>query len=1317
MEVIKMRRNIEKFVGIFLVVMALLFLFQGAYARGWRCWRWNSKYWCERYGCYWWNNDCHTYPPSCTQPNNQDDCERYGYYWYNGSCHCDPLQCEDITDQTTCQATSGCYWYNNACWGTAPDCEDLNNKADCDNFGCYWWNSACHDQKPSCEAINNVDDCNAYNCYWYDGSCHSGAPPQPGSQAEMPCVVPPFLSETVPPNVLIIMDNSGSMNWPAYVDLNSSNPIVYDYGSYDSDTRYYGYADPDSFYQYGTNRFEITHSWSGTADPAHKRFSGNFLNWLMSRRIDIERQVLVGGKCASRQGTGRKTLIWEDPVQSRYYYKYWWCDDGCRWKFKNHYDQYLYAYRRSSCSSGGYSYKWKVKKQVAGPEEVKGIVQDVYDRVRFGIMHFNSSEGGYVAHWIGGPMSDLVTDIENIGCNTWTPLSETFYEATRYFQAKRGYFTSANYAAHDPIQAWCVSNYVIYLTDGEPTQDRSTPSPYRDWDHTDCDPIPCGANPNDYPWDEGGSDYLNDVALWAHTVDLRDDFQDEQTITLYPVYCFGHSPDAKGVLRRAAKNGAFIDENGNNFPDLQSEWDGDNDGLPDGYYEAENGWQLENALIDIFMNIMQQTSSAAAVSVVSTSDKGEGNVFQAYFSPRRHLAGVDLSWVGELHALWIDPKGNLREDTDQDGKLDLTEDRILHIYFSKSDNATVVERWEDTDGDCEEDVKDDVVTVPEVNSVWRAGDYLWNVNPNDRNIKVIVPAPSGGSLEMIDFKSDPTHRDRVKDYFDFSYTNAGAESLINYIRGVDYPEDANNWRLRTADGKVWKLGDIVNSSPTFVGPPADRYDLVYGDISYRAYYQKYKDRKNVVYVGANDGMLHVFNAGRYIETGNPTMRGYLDDMGMPLGKEIEAIIPYNLVPHLKWLADPQYCHVYYVDLKPKAFDARIFPDDDKHPNGWGTVLVCGMRFGGTEYNIPDIDNFKSAYFALDITDPEDIEFMWEINWDDLAFTTSYPGVVKCGDKWFVLAGSGPTSVGGSSSQYSKLYIIDVSDTSYYRALTGSDDGHFADPTPVDVDLDGNVDVIYIGESYWFGSSWRGKIYKIITHESDNLDDWDIYTFLDVPGPVTAGGAITMDDQGRVWVYFGSGRYYSDIDETDYSTQYFFGVVDTNWDGYSYIDFDDLTDITDLSVQQTDSGTYVYNYGTEPVSYDSLLLDLLSGVGWKMTLENGERVINRPILLGGVIFFATYIPNEELCSFGGSSRLYGLDYRTGVPGETSILGMDEDGWLLEFVEIGEGVPSAPAAHVGITDEAMIAVQLSTGAIAQETASIHSPKSKAIFWRGK
>ena len=66
----------------------------------------------------------------------------------------------------------------------------------------------------------------------------------------------------------------------------------------------------------------------------------------------------------------------------------------------------------------------------------------------------------------------------------------------------------------------------------------------------------------------------------------------------------------------------------------------------------------------------------------------------------------------------------------------------------------------------------------------------------------------------------------------------------------------------------------------------------------------------------------------------------------PLGAEIWAYVPMNLLPHLKWLTDPNYTHVYYVDGKPKVFDAKIFTADSDHPGGWGTVLVVGMRFGG-----------------------------------------------------------------------------------------------------------------------------------------------------------------------------------------------------------------------------------------------------------------------------------------------------------------------------------------------------------------------------------
>ena len=106
-----------------------------------------------------------------------------------------------------------------------------------------------------------------------------------------------------------------------------------------------------------------------------------------------------------------------------------------------------------------------------------------------------------------------------------------------------------------------------------------------------------------------------------------------------------------------------------------------------------------------------------------------------------------------------------------------------------------------------------------------------------------------------------------------------------------------------------------------------------------------------------------------------------------LGAELWAYIPYNLHPHLGCLVNKDYVHKYYVDLKPRVFDVQIFQEendvnkidktDDKciHPNGWGTILVGGLRFGGSPNLVNSIDgtetyNFISSYFILDITNPE-----------------------------------------------------------------------------------------------------------------------------------------------------------------------------------------------------------------------------------------------------------------------------------------------------------------------------------------------------------
>jgi len=132
----------------------------------------------------------------------------------------------------------------------------------------------------------------------------------------------------------------------------------------------------------------------------------------------------------------------------------------------------------------------------------------------------------------------------------------------------------------------------------------------------------------------------------------------------------------------------------------------------------------------------------------------------------------------------------------------------------------------------------------------------------------------------------------------------------------------------------WKLGDVINSSPVIVGAPRERYDVLYGDATYAQFFQRYKDRRQVAYMGANDGMLHAFNAGFFktdespIDGTGPTVQvrftttpkqlhGSTDCAGLPcdaavtqyafrtdaplLGAELWAFIPQDLLPQLRWL--------------------------------------------------------------------------------------------------------------------------------------------------------------------------------------------------------------------------------------------------------------------------------------------------------------------------------------------------------------------------------------------------------------------------------
>jgi Tfp pilus tip-associated adhesin PilY1 len=519
----------------------------------------------------------------------------------------------------------------------------------------------------------------------------------------------------------------------------------------------------------------------------------------------------------------------------------------------------------------------------------------------------------------------------------------------------------------------------------------------------------------------------------------------------------------------AAKWGSFRDHNFNNVPDLDAEWDENADGTPDNYFYVQNPLTLEKQLNQAFLAILERATSGTSASVLSSSRSGEGAVYQSIFYPRyKHV-----SWVGNVHALLVDAYGEIREDTNLNKALDNDTDKVIEF---DAFNPGVVKKWTDTDGNGElTQAEKDGQTTPSdelmetVKYIWSGANWLsslsdaailqnksYSSSDKARYLFTFIDADNdmvADTGEVWAFSSSPAaNLDAIKPYLHLAppftqslnstQVNTLATKQLDFIRGVDQSGMRNRKFDSDSDNTLdttYRLGDIISSTPTLVGTPAENYDLLYTDASYREFWLKYKNRRKVVYTGSNDGMLHAFNGGFfYFDTNSlsPTYGKWKfakqslggSEAAYDLGAEMWAYVPFNLLPHLYWLTDPNYEHIFYVDMKPKIFDAKIFTDDGPtgtHPGGWGTILVCGMGLGGGRIRTDkdhdgvyesDDQVMKSAYMVFDVTNPEAAPVLLaEISFDELGFTTSYPGaiLVKSMDAgtdpndWYLVLGSGP----------------------------------------------------------------------------------------------------------------------------------------------------------------------------------------------------------------------------------------------------------------------------------------------------------------------
>jgi hypothetical protein len=287
----------------------------------------------------------------------------------------------------------------------------------------------------------------------------------------------------------------------------------------------------------------------------------------------------------------------------------------------------------------------------------------------------------------------------------------------------------------------------------------------------------------------------------------------------------------------------------------------------------------------------------------------------------------------------------------------------------------------------------------------------------------------------------------------------------------------------------WILGDVYHSTPVVIGEPS----FFFTENNYQTFYNNYKGREMMIYVGTNEGMLHGFKNTD--------------------GSEEFAIIPKSLLGKLKNLSAT---HEFYVDASPKAYDV-YFTADLK----WKTVIVSGLRGGGP------------YYFAVDVTDPANPKILWE--WPNSVNdpVNTNPVVAHLGDTWGkpdigrVKVGANKKFVAFVTGGYStsdnmgnSFHIIDIETGCALKSFTvgGATNKIPSGPTAYDSDQDGLVNSVYFGDIQ--GTLWKVDV------SSTNIADWTLYEFWkDEPSkqlPIFYAPCVAKNDAGEILVYFGTG---------------------------------------------------------------------------------------------------------------------------------------------------------------------------------------------------
>lgn len=669
------------------------------------------------------------------------------------------------------------------------------------------------------------------------------------------------------------------------------------------------------------------------------------------------------------------------------------------------------------------------------------------------------------------------------------------------------------------------------------------------------------------------------------------------------------------------------------------------------FISARDPIRFRAALEKIFSQFLGGTDAASAVTFNSQTLRSDSLVFRAFFDPSKNS--------GDLVAQKIDKDGNLNKD---------------------SAGKPVYE--------------------------WRAAEKLDRLISRAGDTRTIITYQDDGNKSKgVDFKwasLSAAQQALLNDPQPADITTPVGENRLGYLRGHSQHEGLRGSRgeFRPRKPALGKLGDIVHSTPVFVGAPeytgrgsgeypgefpANTADL------YRTFKADNKDRAGIVYVGANDGMLHAFKAAS--------------------GEELFAYVPNLVFKNLSRLTDPDYTHRFYVNQTPSINDV-FMARKGASSRTWNSILISGLGAGGKGYfalNITDPSRFNSAASAVN-------NVMWEFTENDdgaagnsdLGYSLSEPLIAMSnaeysnGDnKWVAIFGNGYNST--SADGDAALYIlfpeqgqdgIWTAGSDYIKISTGQGKAESADKTTpngiggvrgIDIDGNGTVDRVYAGDLqgnlYRFdlsdsnANNWNNTANRKIIFKARYSSSFPRSTTATVQ-PITRRPVVIRHPErpGHI-VIVATGSWMTREDANSKGIQSIYGI----WDDDSG-DLVTMQGAGDQLVKQsfTNHSTPVHNFTVRTLSNNAVAwnntgtnkvkgwyIDFavpVAGAGESGKIEfPGERAVRNLQLRGDFLLVNSVIPRSlNSCSAGAGGFELAFNPVTGGSGSRTVFDLNADG---------------------------------------------------------